>query len=117
MQRRIVNFHQDEFEDWVAKLECGHAQHVRHNPPWVNRPWVVTHEGRDSMIGVAGLSHLGINTAAAFAAHGFDVVAYDDRAAIVTPLQRVRMDGAGTISRDKTAIAWVVSSVAAMQSS
>ena len=52
MQRRIVNFHQDEFEDWVAKLECGHAQHVRHNPPWVNRPWVVTHEGRDSMIGV-----------------------------------------------------------------
>ena len=52
MQRRIVNFNQDEFEDWVAKLECGHAQHVRHNPPWVNRPWVVTHEGRDSMIGV-----------------------------------------------------------------
>ena len=40
------------------------------------------------MIGVAGLSHLGINTAAAFAAHGFDVVAYDDRAEIVTPLQR-----------------------------
>ena len=52
MKRRIVNFHQDELDDWVAKLECGHTQHVRHNPPWVNRPWVVTHEGRDSMIGV-----------------------------------------------------------------
>lgn len=52
MKRRIVNFHQDELDDWVAKLECGHAQHVRHNPPWVNRPWVVTHAGRDQMIGV-----------------------------------------------------------------
>jgi hypothetical protein len=24
---------------------------VRHNPPWINRPWVVTHEGRDEHIG------------------------------------------------------------------
>lgn len=53
MKRRIVNFHQDELDDWVAKLECGHTQHVRHKPPWINRPWVVTHEGRDRMIGAA----------------------------------------------------------------
>ena len=26
--------------DWVAELECGHTQHVRHDPPWTNRPWV-----------------------------------------------------------------------------
>jgi hypothetical protein len=46
MQRRIVGFHQDDEEHWVAELECGHQQHVRHQPPWINRPWVVTPEGR-----------------------------------------------------------------------
>lgn len=40
MQRRIVGFHLDEANDWVAELECGHNQHVRHNPPWTHRPWV-----------------------------------------------------------------------------
>jgi hypothetical protein len=51
MQRRIVGYHQDDQGDWVAELECGHGQHVRHNPPWVNRPWVVTPEGRDAQLG------------------------------------------------------------------
>ncbi|MFP5349818.1 MAG: DUF3565 domain-containing protein [Gammaproteobacteria bacterium] len=51
MKRRIVGFHKDERNDWVADLECGHAQHVRHRPPWINRPWVVTAEGRKSRIG------------------------------------------------------------------
>jgi hypothetical protein len=37
----------------VADLECGHAQHVRHSPPWVNRPWVARPEGRNGMIGAA----------------------------------------------------------------
>ena len=37
--------------DWVAELECGHNQHVRHNPPWTNRPWVVTPEGRARVLG------------------------------------------------------------------
>jgi hypothetical protein len=32
-------------------LECGHTQHVRHNPPWVMHPWVVTPEGRAEHIG------------------------------------------------------------------
>lgn len=46
-----MGFHQDEFSDWVADLECGHTQHVRHNPPWVNRPWVVTLQGRQGQLG------------------------------------------------------------------
>jgi hypothetical protein len=49
--RRITGFHLDEFQDWVAELECGHHQHVRHDPPWINRPWVATPEGRASMLG------------------------------------------------------------------
>jgi hypothetical protein len=36
----------------VAELECGHSQHVRHQPPWEERPWVVTPEGRDSRLGI-----------------------------------------------------------------
>jgi hypothetical protein len=51
MERRIVGYHMDEHGDWVAELECGHGQHVRHNPPWVNRPWVVTLEGRNAQLG------------------------------------------------------------------
>ena len=49
--RRIVGFHQDEEHHWVAELECGHTQHVRHDPPWQLRPWVVTPEGRQSFLG------------------------------------------------------------------
>jgi len=51
MQRRIVGFHQDAEGHWVAELECGHNQHVRHDPPWINRPWVVTPEGRQRTLG------------------------------------------------------------------
>jgi hypothetical protein len=51
MQRKIVGFHQDEANDWVAELECGHNRHVRHRPPFDNRPWVVTEEGRTGFIG------------------------------------------------------------------
>lgn len=35
----------------IITLECGHEHHVRHNPPLVERPWVLTAEGRASMIG------------------------------------------------------------------
>ncbi len=38
MERRITGFRQDEHGDWVAELECGHLQHVRHHPLWTNRP-------------------------------------------------------------------------------
>lgn len=51
MERRIVGFHLDDARDWVAELECGHDQHVRHDPPWTNRPWVVTPEGRAKVLG------------------------------------------------------------------
>jgi hypothetical protein len=52
MQRAIIGFHLDEQGDWVADLECGHKQHVRHHPPFMNRPWVVTADGRRSKLGV-----------------------------------------------------------------
>lgn len=51
MQRRIIGFHQDEAHDWVAELECGHTQHVRHDPPWQVRQWVITAAGRVSRLG------------------------------------------------------------------
>jgi Protein of unknown function (DUF3565) len=52
VKRKIVDFHQDEQGHWVADLECGHGQHVRHNPPWLTRPWVITPQGRQSRLGV-----------------------------------------------------------------
>ncbi|MGK0272950.1 MAG: hypothetical protein ACI88H_003626 [Cocleimonas sp.] len=51
MQRKITGFHLDEFDDWVAELDCHHGQHVRHEPPFVNRPWVITEQGRKSKLG------------------------------------------------------------------
>ncbi len=51
MDSPITGFHQDELGDWVAQLACGHNQHVRHNPPWQNRPWVTIAQNRESMIG------------------------------------------------------------------
>jgi hypothetical protein len=51
--RNIVGFHQDDLGDWVADLECGHTQHMRHNPPWTIHPWVITPEGRAARIGAA----------------------------------------------------------------
>jgi uncharacterized protein DUF3565 len=51
VERRITGFHQDELGDWVAELDCGHTQHVRHDPPWQVRPWVVTDEGRRGFLG------------------------------------------------------------------
>jgi hypothetical protein len=50
LARHIVGFHLDDKYHWVAQLDCGHNQHVRHNPPWQNRPWVVTAEGRSQAL-------------------------------------------------------------------
>lgn len=50
-ERRIIGFWQDEEQDWIADLECGHSQHVRHTPPWQVRPWVLTPEGRAGRLG------------------------------------------------------------------
>ncbi|WP_043113626.1 DUF3565 domain-containing protein [Solimonas soli] len=53
MARRITGFHRDEEGHWVAQLECGHNQHVRHSPPWQNRPWVTGAQGRGAALGTA----------------------------------------------------------------
>jgi hypothetical protein len=47
----IVGYHQDEEKHWVAELSCGHHQHVRHRPPFIERPWVLTESGRAAKIG------------------------------------------------------------------
>jgi len=39
MERPITGYHQDAEGHWVAVLDFGHNQHVRHNPPWESRPW------------------------------------------------------------------------------
>jgi hypothetical protein len=51
MRQPIVGFHRDDEGHWVAGLACGHGQHVRHDPPWQSRPWVMTEEGRSSFLG------------------------------------------------------------------
>ena len=53
MKRAITDFHLDEHRDWVADLDCGHGQHVRHRPPFVNRPWVTSNAGRKAMLGTS----------------------------------------------------------------
>lgn len=52
VKQAIVGFDQDEIGDFRAILACGHRQHVRHNPPLVDRPWVLTEEGRSRFLGV-----------------------------------------------------------------
>jgi tellurite methyltransferase len=51
MRRLITGFKIDEHGDWVAFLSCGHRQHVRHRPPFEERPWVVTEVGRRGKLG------------------------------------------------------------------
>lgn len=51
MNQAITGYHKDEENHWVAELLCGHFQHVRHTPPFINRPWVITCAGRNSMLG------------------------------------------------------------------
>ena len=51
MHQPITGYHQDDEGHWVAQLACGHNQHVRHDPPMVDRPWVMTEGGRAEMVG------------------------------------------------------------------
>ena len=51
MQRAMRAFHLDAEGHWVAELSCGHRQHVRHQPPFTLRPWVLTEAGRSERIG------------------------------------------------------------------
>lgn len=50
MQRRIVEYFVDEEGDWIAVLDCGHRRHVRHQPPFIERAWVTSEQGRDAML-------------------------------------------------------------------
>ncbi|MEX3775546.1 DUF3565 domain-containing protein [Pseudomonas sp. MYb118] len=47
----ITGFHQDEDGHWVAELSCGHTQHLRHQPPWQSRAWVLDPAQRAAKIG------------------------------------------------------------------
>ncbi len=51
MDKKISGFRQDEESFWVANLECGHNQHVRHNPPLISRSWVNSEAGRKEHLG------------------------------------------------------------------
>ena len=51
MKHAITGFEKDDEGHWRAILDCGHRQHVRHDPPLVERTWVLTQAGRDSRLG------------------------------------------------------------------
>ncbi len=50
-ERCITGFQQGDDGHWIAELECGHTQHVRHDPPWQVRAWTTTPAGRAGRIG------------------------------------------------------------------
>ena len=51
MIRSIDGFHEGDDGDWVAELSCLHNQHVRHRPPFIDRPWVTSASGRFERLG------------------------------------------------------------------
>jgi hypothetical protein len=51
LKRKIVAYRKDEEGHWVAELDCGHTQHLRHIPPWQIREWVTTEAGREAHLG------------------------------------------------------------------
>ncbi len=53
MHRDIVGFHQDDVGDWVADLSCLHRVHMRHRPPFHDRPWVLDDARRAARVGTA----------------------------------------------------------------
>lgn len=52
MKQTILGFDQDDEKHWRAKLECGHYQHMRHDPPLRVREWILTEAGRSERIGM-----------------------------------------------------------------
>ncbi|MBX9606635.1 MAG: DUF3565 domain-containing protein [Gammaproteobacteria bacterium] len=47
----MANVGVDERGEPIAQLDCGHAQHARHEPPFRLRPRVLTAECRANMLG------------------------------------------------------------------
>ena len=52
MKQAITAFEKDDEGHWRAVLQCGHGQHVRHDPPLTLRPWVLSDEGRATRVGI-----------------------------------------------------------------
>ena len=52
MKRKTAAFNKDKENHWVAELDCGHYQHVRHKPPLITREWTLSEEGRREKLGV-----------------------------------------------------------------
>lgn len=48
---RVVGYDRDEQGHWFVKLSCGHTQHLRHDPPWQSRPWVLDATERARRLG------------------------------------------------------------------
>lgn len=48
---KVLDLRQDEEQHWVAVLSCGHTQHLRHQPPWQNRYWLLDPQQRNAKIG------------------------------------------------------------------
>lgn len=51
MERTITGFRLDDDGHWVARLDCHHGLHVRHQPPWQERPWTQRADGRTAKVG------------------------------------------------------------------
>lgn len=51
MKQKITGFELDDEGHWRAALECGHFQHVRHDPPLTTRHWVLSVSGRATRLG------------------------------------------------------------------
>lgn len=51
MIRTIIDFSVDSDGDWVADLSCYHRQHIRNQPPFQDRAWVLDADGRAGHVG------------------------------------------------------------------
>jgi tellurite resistance-related uncharacterized protein len=51
VKRTVTSFRLDAEQHWVAVLDCGHGRHVRHDPPLVEREWVLDEAQRDAKRG------------------------------------------------------------------
>jgi hypothetical protein len=47
----LLDFSRMTWVDWVAEFACGHTQHVRPQPSWINWLWVITSAGCQQHLG------------------------------------------------------------------
>ncbi len=93
MLQKIIGYHMDAENHWVADLICGHKQHVRHDPPFFDRPWVLTEEGRQSRLG----TELNCKLCAESAEAVFYMV---QRAAVSTAMEAMEEAGTSGLCRE-----------------